>query len=213
MEDIELKQIWASLNKNQEANLKINQQILENTTDLRVKSLLYSMRPTKLALIVLGVLWVIFLDIIINTFNAASPFFIASAIIQVLLTKLAIGIYLYQFITIQQVNSIDPIISTQEKLSSLKSSTLWVARILWLQLPVWSTFYLHKAMFNSENFLWLIFQIICTSALTYLAIWLFINIKPENKNKKWFRLLFEGKEWNPVIKSLELMDELREFKK
>ena len=101
--------------------------------------------------------------------------------------------------------------ATQEKLSALKTSTLWVARILFLQLPVWSTFYLHKALFKFDNLFWLIFQAIVTLGLTYLAIWLYINIKPENKDKKWFKLLFEGKEWNPVIKSMELMNDLSNF--
>jgi hypothetical protein len=214
MEDIELKQMWASLNANQAAALKINQKVIENTSELSLKSLLNSMKPTKMSLIIIGVLWVVFLDtFIINALGVASLFFTVSAIIQVLLTKLAIVVYIYQLITIQQIDISQPIMATQEKLLSLKSSTLWVARILWLQLPVWSTFYLHQALFKPENIFWLIFQAICTFLLAYLAIWLFININPKNKEKKWFKRLFEGKEWNPVIKSIELMEDLEEFRK
>jgi hypothetical protein len=214
MEDNELKRMWTSLNEKQDVIIKVNKKIVENTTDLRVQSLLNSMKPIKIFTVGIGILWVIFLDtILINTFGIASLFFSISGIIQSLLTKLAIGVYLYQLITIQQVDISQPIMATQEKLSALKTSTLWVARILFLQLPVWSTFHLHKALFKTENLIPLIFQALCTLALTYLAVWLFVNINPKNKEKKWFKLLFEGKEWNPVIKSMELLEDLADFRK
>jgi len=41
---------------------------------------------------------------------------------------------------------------------------------------------------------------------TVIAIWLFFNIKYENKNKKWFQLIFNGKEWTPLMKSMELLE-------
>lgn len=213
MEEIELKQLWASYHEKLDVNIKLNQKNVENTTDLRVKSLLGSMKPTKIVLIVIGILWVSFLYIIIiNTFGSASIFFTVSAVIQVFVTQLAIGIYFYQLIMIQQIDTSEPIIVTQEKLLSLKTTSLTIARILFLQLPVWSTFYLHKAMFVSENTMLLVFQAIITFALTYLAIWLFFNIKLVNKNKAWFKLLFDGNEWNPIIKSMELLEDLDDFK-
>jgi len=213
MEDLELKQLWTSYNAKLDVSIKINQKIAENTTELRVKSLLGSMKPTKIALIIFGFLWVIFIDtIIINTFGIASVFFMVSAIIQVLVTKLAIGLYIYQLIMIQQVDTSEPILITQEKLSSLKTTSLWIARISFLQLPIWSTFYLHNGLFVLENVLPLVFQAISTFTLTYLAIWLFLNIKIENKNKTWFKRLFDGKEWNPVIQSMELLEDIKEFR-
>lgn len=47
---------------------------------------------------------------------------------------------------------------------------------------------------------------------TFLVICLFINIKYENKYKKWFKLIFAGKEWAPVIKSMELYKKIENFK-
>ena len=35
----------------------------------------------------------------------------------------------------------------------------------------------------------------------------------ENMEKKWFRLIFSGKEWTPVIKSMELLKEIKEYRK
>jgi hypothetical protein len=214
MENLELKTLWENYTEKLDENIQLNRKVVENTTDLRVKSLLGSMRPTKMILLMLGILWVMFVyTILINTWPVSSIFFKVSAIIQVFVTQLAIGVYLYQLILIQGVDISEPIVQTQEKLAGLKSSTLWIARILLLQLPVWSTFYLHDAMLISENLPWLILQVVCTALLAALAIWLFVNIDTKNKEKKWFKLLFDGSEWSPIIKSMELLDDIKEFRK
>ena len=59
--------------------------------------------------------------------------------------------------------------------------------------------------------------IFLNSVVTLIAIavslWLFINIRYENREKKWFRLIFEGKEWTPVIKAIELHKEIEAFER
>ena len=55
-------------------------------------------------------------------------------------------------------------------------------------------------------------QTVVTFAFTFAAVWLFLNIKYENKDKKWFRLIFDGKEWTPVLKSIELLNQVKEYK-
>lgn len=170
-------------------------------------------RKHKIFSILAGFLWVGFVDVlIINLFQVANPFFLISAGIQVILTKLAIGIYLYQLILIHQVDMSGPILEIQEKLVRLKSSTLWVARFLFLQLPVWTTFYWNESMLSSSNFLLYIIQGIVTLSFTVIAVWLFLNINYENRDKKWFRLIFNGTEWQPVIKSMELLHQIDHYK-
>jgi len=213
MEDNEILEIWKSYDKKLEDSLVLNRKNTEEITRLKVQSFLASMKPIKIFTILVGIIWVGFVDIlIINLFNVANPIFLISAGIQVLLTKLAIGIYLYQLILLHQPDISEPIIATQEKLARLKSSTLWVARLLFLQLPVWTTFYWNVSMLENGNIWLYTFQIIVTASFTFLAIWLFYNIKTENRNKKWFRLIFNGKEWNPVIKSMELLSQVNEYR-
>jgi hypothetical protein len=171
------------------------------------------MTPIKIFTIVVGIVWVGFVDIlIINLFSVASPFFLVSAAIQVLLTKLAIGIYLYQLFLIHQVDINAPILDTQEKIARLQSSTIWVTRLLFLQLPVWTTFYLQQHMFENGNVPLIIFQVLVTLLFTYTAIWLFFNMRYENRNKKWFRLIFNGNEWDPMIKSMDLLDQVKQYR-
>jgi hypothetical protein len=62
---------------------------------------------------------------------------------------------------------------------------------------------------------WNVFQWLITGsvslAFVIAAIWLFFNIKFENRDKKWFKLIFNGKEWTPLIKSMELLEQLDEY--
>lgn len=189
-----------------------NRKNAEEITKMKVQSFLSSMKPMKIFAILIGIIWVGFVDLLIfNLFHIANPIFLASAIIQALISKLAIGIYLYQLILIHQVNINEPILSTQKRLSGLKSSTLRVVRFSFLQLPIWTTFYWNKSMFENGNIWLYAFQFIMTVYFTYLAIWLFLNIKYENRDKKWFRVIVGGIEWDPVLKSMELLNQINEF--
>jgi hypothetical protein len=212
MEERDILALWKSYDQKLEENLLLNRKNTADITGMKVQSLLASMKPIKIFTLIVGVLWVLFVDtLIINLFYIASPFFLISAGIQVLLTKLAIGIYLYQLVLIHQVDVSEPIVATQSKLTRLQSSTLWVARLLFLQLPVWTTFYWNKSMLENGNIFLYIIQIVVTLAFTFLAVWLFWNIRYENRDKKWFRLIFDGSEWTPVIKSMELYREIEAF--
>ena len=217
MEDLEIINIWKSYDKKLEENLSLNKGMAEDVTKMKVKSYLASMKPIKIFTLVVGILWVGFGGVFITNlfvfaFSKVSKFFLFSAGIQLTLTAIAIVVYLYQLILIYQADINEPILATQDKLARLKSSTLWVTRILFLQLPVWTTFYLTESMFANGNTVFYVIQGLITFSFAYLAIWLFFNIKYENKDKKWFRLIFNGKEWSPVIKSMELLSQVDEYK-
>ena len=212
MQESEILNLWKTYNKKLEENLVLNKKNAEDITRIKVKSFLSSMKPLKLFTILVGIMWVVFVDVIIfSQLQDANLFFLLSAGIQVVLTKAAIVIYIYQLILIHQVDISEPVVVTQLRLARLKSTTLWVARLLFLQLPVWTTFYWNQGMLENGNLTLYIIQAITTLAFTYAAVWLFLNIRHENKDQKWFRLIFDGNEWSPVIKSMELMNQLNEF--
>jgi hypothetical protein len=112
---------------------------------------------------------------------------------------------------ISNVNISDSVITTQKKISYLKGSTIWSAKILFLQLPFWTTFYLSKEMIVSGNIAYILVNGFFTLLFVYLAIWLFFNIKYENRNKKWFQWIFRGKEWQPILQSMELLNQIDNY--
>jgi len=138
-------------------------------------------------------------------------FLLFSASIQIGLTAIALIFYIYQLFMIYQVDITDPILKTQKRLASLQTTTLWITRILTLQLPVWTTFYWNTSMIDNGNWILWIIQGIVTISSACVAIWLFFNIRYENRNKKWFKLIFNGKEWTPLMKSMELLEQMEEY--
>jgi hypothetical protein len=217
MNELELKKLWQATSNKLGESIIINKKNIDDITQIKIHSILGSMKPIKIFTLLVGILWVCIgviamSSIYLNSFSEANKFFLFSASIQVGLTAVALFVYLYQLITIYLVDTTDPIIRTQEKLSSLKMSTLWVTRILFLQLPVWTTFWWNETMLTDWGILQWVVTLFFTFSFTFIAIWLFFNIKYENRNKKWFQLIFSGKEWTPLMKSMELLEQVVEYK-
>src|SRR5665648_603240 len=88
MEDTEIINLWKSYDKKLEENLRFNKKNAEDITKIKVQSFLSSMKPMKIFIVLAGIAWVGFLDtLIINLFHVASPFFLVSAGIIVLLNN------------------------------------------------------------------------------------------------------------------------------
>ena len=182
MNELELKRLWQTTNEKLEESFIINRKNTENITRITVHSFLGSMKPIKIFTLLVGTLWVgigitVLSRIYLNAFSEANKFFLFSATVQVLLTAIALLIYVYQLTKIYQVEISDPILLTQRKLAQLKISTLWTARILFLQLPVWTIFWWNETMLTNWNLLQWAVPVLVTILFTYVNIWLFFNIK------------------------------------
>ena len=218
MDQSEIINLWKAYDRKLEASLMLNKSNAIEITRLKTKSLLSSMTPLKIFTIIVGMLWVgiggtIVVNLFVHAYASVSPFFLYSAAFQLLLTAIGIGIYLYQLVLIHQMDITDTLIKTQKRLTQLKSSTLWVARILLLQLPAWTTFYWSMDLIKSGHLPYIFLNSVVTLLAIAFSLWLFINIRYENREKKWFKLIFEGKEWTPVIKAIELHKEIEAFER
>ena len=217
MNEMDFKNLWQKTNEKLEESFVINRNNTEDITRMKVYNFISSMKPIKIFALLFGILWVgvgisLLSPIYLNAFSEANKYFLISASIQVGITAIALLIYLYQLFTISEVDISDSVLKTQKKLASLKLSTIWVTRILFLQLPVWTTFWWNETMFNEWKWYQWAATGIVTLLFTYFAIWLFFNIKYENRNKKWFKLIFKGKEWTPLMNSIELIEQINYYK-
>jgi len=209
-----LQQNWARRDEQLDQVLRLNRQHASDIAQLKSQSLLSSMRPIKVFTLVVGIVWVILLNsLLIAGFRQLSPYFLVSMGIQSLLTTIAIVVYVYQLLLLQRTDLSEPIFWAQAKIARLQTSTLWVTRILVLQLPVWTTFHLHERMLREAAPGLLMVQGSLTLLFLLVALWLFANIRLENKDKRWFRLLFQGKEWTPLMQAMALLDEVEAAEK
>jgi hypothetical protein len=221
MEDLELKTIWQSYdNKIAEAQVlnaqswALNLRCFETIQQQKAGSKLNALARHNTAAVVLGILWVLFLGILVwgNLFENIC--FSISISMIALFSLYAIIVYVKHIILIKQINYDESIVDTQKKLAYLQTSTFQSVRIIWLQLPFYTTWWWHgKWVFGTDLSFWLIsFPITLLFAL--LAIYLYKNIRIENMHKKWVRsLMMAGPEYKNVMKSMAFINEIEEFKK
>ncbi len=215
MNDTDLKYLWQTSNEQIAISQKSDKTSLDYLTKRNVSHFLSSMKPIKIFTLLVVLLWVfsigyVLIKLTINAYDQVSLYFLYSAYFQVMLTAMAVIFYLIQLSTLYSIDFNNPVVILQKTLISLKASTLNVTRILILQLPFWTTFYWNESMFKNGTLPLFILQGAVTISFTYLTIWLFFHLKIENADKWWFKLLLQGKEWEPLITSIVILNDMEE---
>ena len=215
MNDTDLKYLWQAGNNQIAISQKSDKTSLDNLTKRNVSHFLSSMKPIKIFTLLVGLLWVfsigyVLIKLTINAYDQVSLYFLYSAYFQVMLTAVAVILYIIQLSTLYSIDFNKPVVILQKTLINLKASTLNVTKILILQLPFWTTFYWNESMFKNGTLPLFILQGVVTISFTCLAIWLFFNLKYENADKWWFKLLLQGKEWEPLITSIGILNDMEE---
>ncbi|HEY0273727.1 MAG TPA: hypothetical protein VGC22_11120 [Chitinophaga sp.] len=121
-------------------------------------------------------------------------------------------VYLQHVVLIYRVNNANTVLEVQAQLAKLQTSTWQIARLLFLQMPVFTTFYLNTAMFRNGSYWW-IAQTLTTVFFTWAGIWLYRNISLKNVRKRWFRALFNSPEWTQITKATVFLGEIEMYKK
>ena len=215
MNDTDLKYLWQTGNEQIASSQKSDKTSLDKLTKRNVSHFLSSMKPIKIFTLLVGLLWVfsigyVLIKLTINAYAQVSLYFLYSAYFQVMLTAMAVILYIIQLSTLYSIDFNKPVVILQKTLIKLKASTLNVTRILILQLPFWTTFYWNESMFKNGTLPLFILQGAVTISFTFLSLWLFFHLKFENADKWWFKLLLQGKEWEPIITSINILNEMEE---
>jgi len=213
MESNELIKAWQASEKSLEKLWNLNIRAIEMAQMQKAKSRLNALAHFKLGAIALGLIYVSLLGFLVYANGFRNPFFCVSLGIILLVTLLAMLVYIRHLLLIRQINFSESLVETQERLVKLRLSTLSIYRILWLQLPCWSTFFWNGDWIvnHTLNFLLTAFPI--TLFFTWLSVWLYKHIRMENSHKKWFRVLFNSTEWLSITRAMAFMDEIDSFKR
>jgi hypothetical protein len=221
MEDINLENIWKAYDqKIEEArilNLQswvVNMQTFEYVQTHKAKTILHSLGRFKMAAIFIGVLWVAFLGLLVYGNAWKNMYFSCSLLLLMLFSILAIVVYIKQIVLIREINYSESIIVTQQKLEELQFSTIRFVRILWLQMPFYTTWFWNSDWIMHDTLNFVLIQLPVTFFFVFLSIWLYRNITVKNADKKWWlRILLGNKEWGSVVKAMSYLLEIEEFKK
>ena len=221
MQDFELNEIWKQYDRRLEEarilNLQswaLNLQNFESLQTQKAKSKLNSLAGYKIVLVMLGIVWVAFLAyLIFYSITWSKIFFVISAAAIAIITSIAIIVYLKQVWLIKQINQSDSVLEVQEKAARLQSTTMQSGRILFLQAPFYCTWFLTPAMIREETFNVMLITVPVTLLFAIASIWLYKNINYKNINSRWFKILFNSREWLAVLKAQSFLAEIEDFKK
>jgi hypothetical protein len=221
MEDRDLKNIWQSYDKKIAEAIALNAQswalnlsCFATIQQQKAASKTNALAKFKTRAIVLGIIWVLFLLFFVWGNQLQNLYFAVSLTALALFSAYAIIVYIKHIILIRQLEYDGNIIETQKKLAELQASTFKSTRILWLQMPFYTTWFWHSSWIHFDSpYFWLItFPI--TMFFTLLAVYLYKNIHAGNMHKKWVRsLMMAGPEYKNVMKSIKFLEEIEEFNK
>jgi len=218
MENTELINIWKAQNAKIEKTLAINELLLKEVTNNKVKFSLNSLITLKTVGIVAFILYILLLSYLliyaISNYSSALNYFIGSISVITLVNIKGLADYIKHLVWVNKIDYDGSVMEIQQQLSRLQLSIINHAKGMCLQIPFYTTFYLSNKWFPHEiTFGYIILQIIVTGSFVFFTYWLYKNHKPENLNKKWFRNLIAGSGGKSVMKAMEIYKEMEDLKK
>lgn len=220
MDDMELNNIWKKYDQALESanilNLQswvVHLQTVELLKTEKAKSRLRSLGNCKKGMVLIGILWVAFLIFVLASSIAWSKIFLTLSVAAILAFSIySVLAYIWHIVLIDEIDNSESLIEVQKKTATLKASTLNSTRILFLQTPFYSTFFWNWQWMSHDPKFWMIaFPV--SLLLTAASIWLYRNIDLRNADKRWFKMLFSGKDWTAVIRAMKYLKEIEDYKK
>ena len=213
MESNELIELWKVQNQKIEQNLQINKQLLLENLDGKAKSMVSGFKTTRKVGIIFGVIWCLLMGfLVIVSWSQTNWYFKAAFIIHIAVSVIAIGLYIYHLILLDNFNNNQSVVYAQEQLHKLEHSNLKTIGILWLQLPVFSIWFMSDTwMKNDPTTFWGI-QMPLVVIQAIIGIWLYRNLNFKNHDKKWFRWFMSKGEFGRIKKANEFLKEMDNFK-
>lgn len=213
MEDITLKDLWKAQDEKLDRTMKINLYLLESLQKHKAQSKLNSLARFKLWAVILGIVWVLFLGVLMYGNQLKNIYFTVSVGMITIFTILAVVVYIKHITLIRQLDYSQPITDTQKKLSRLQSST-FNTRFLLLQAPFYTTWFWSTGMINEMSIKFWLISVPITLFFTFLSVWLYRNLVPANMHKKWVLALIKSTpEHTSIMEAQDFLNEIEEFKK
>jgi hypothetical protein len=211
MEDNELINIWKAQDSQIKQNVGLNEDVLRETLHKEGKSSLWGLKIIRWVGIITGILWCLGVGgILIIAWNYSNIFFKSALIINLLCTGSAVFLYIYHLQLLKVFNAL-PVAVAQQKLIALRNSNLKTFGILWLQLPVFSMWFItDEWMRESPYTLWFIhFPLVLVQA--YIGFWIYWNFDFRNHDKKWFRWFVSQGEFKNINKAMSILAQIEEL--
>lgn len=213
METTELQNIWKSYDQKIDKILTINKQIAIDLTRQKFNNQIGRLVRPKWTAVFLGIPYTLLLLAVTSIAVIAGAYFVAFGFgaISIIMTVLLIR-YFFQLHLINQIRKSDEVLSTQQQLSSLKLSSFRSLNLAIFQLPFWSVCWVSIDALKDSPVVYGGINLLIFILLACAAYWLFQKMSYKNKESKVREFFLSGEEWEPIIKSAELLEQIKEYK-
>jgi hypothetical protein len=217
MEETNFVLLWKEYYEKIDQSLAINKQLLRETIDRKAQSALQSLIRLKTIGIIAFVIYLVLLGIVlfyaISHYSSAANYFIISMTAIFLINVRGLYDYIKHLVWTNNIDYDGSITEIQQKLTKLQLSIFKHSRVMVLQFPFWTTFFLSDKWFpQSVGAGYFVFQFLLTASFTYVAYWLYKNQTIANADKKWVKTLIAGSGGKAVRKALEFYKDIEKFK-
>jgi len=217
MENIDFISIWKTQNTKIEQAIALNRKLLREIVDGKAKSAVRSLTILKSTLLFFGILYLIALagliSFAVTRYSPAWNYFIVSVAAILLINIYAVITYIKHLVWLSEIDYDGPVANIQQKLSQLQLSIIQLTRIMYLQTPFFTTFYLSSNWFPQLSpWPYTLFQLILTGAAVYSSWWVYKNMIVENIDNKLIRSLLSGSGRDTVRKAMDFYKEIEEYK-
>jgi hypothetical protein len=213
MNEVQLMQIWKSYDEKLEKVLSLNMASITEIQKLKASSALRPSKGIKWIGILFGIVWVFFVGFLLwHSLSFSKIFFVVSAAINLIVSSIAIAIYIKHLVLIKQFDNSETIVEAQQKLVMLNTSNLQVLRLLLVQLPVFSTFFISFDWIQQSPLSFWLIQVPIVLLQAILGIWLYRNLHYKNHDKKWFKWLIGSGEFAAIKKAMDFLNEIEAYK-
>jgi hypothetical protein len=213
MNEVQLMQIWKSYDEKLEKALSLNVASIAEIQKLKASSALRRLKGIKWTGILFGMVWVLFVGFLLwHSLTVDKIFFVVSAAINLIVSTIAIAIYIRHLVLINEFDNSATIVEAQQKLVMLNTSNLQVLRLLLVQLPVFSTFFITFDWIQQSPLSFWLIQAPIVLLQAALGIWLYRNLHYKNHDKKWFKWLLGSGEFAAIKKAMNFLNEIEVYK-
>jgi len=217
MEDTNFVMLWKEHYEKIDQSLAINKKIIRDLTNQKAEAVMQLLIRHKKRGIIAVIFYLLILGALLffstTDYKSEKNYFIFSIAAIFIVNVKALYDYIKHLAWAKKINYNGNVTDIQQQLTKLQFSIINHAKIMCLQFPFFTTFYLSNKWFPQEVGMgYIIFQLILTGSFTYLSYWLFKNHTIENLNKKWFRNMIAGSGGKSVVKAMDFYKELEEFK-
>ncbi len=213
MDNIELEKIWKSYDQKIENLLTINKEMAIDLTRQKLNKQISRLYLPKWIGIGIGIPYTILMIFITIIASIAKAYFVAIGfgLISLIMVVLLIH-YFYQLHLISEVQNSEDVLSTQQQLSRLKISSFNSVNLAVFQLPFWSICWISLDALKASPLLYGGINLLVFLGLAYIAYWLYSQMSYKNENSKIRDFFLSGREWEPILKSSEILKQIKEYR-